>query len=167
MAYRMVQTGAKTQPGGLNGGLAKPAYHPGTDGAVKKEPIIPASSQTKTKAKILKAFFMLSSSRSQGSFPADLEEFDPEGRRCHPPAQIEVIAGHFDPVEHLVRRSGDGQALTGEDDLPVLNPETGSASAEVAVDRVDAVTGHLLDQQADLCRLDDVFKLGLAGGQVN
>src|SRR4030042_6894576 len=99
MAYRMVQTGAKTQPGGLNGGLARPAYHPGTDGAVKKEPIIPASSQTKTKAKILKAFFMLSSSPPPSQFKAsgvlfsaDLEEFDPEGRRRHPPAQIEVIA---------------------------------------------------------------------------
>src|SRR4030042_4989534 len=173
MAYRMVQTGAKTQVGGLNGGLASPAYQPGMDGIVKKEPIIPASSHTKTKTKIPKAFFMRSSSPPPSQFKAsgvlfsaDLEESNPEGRRRHPPAQIDIIAGHFDPVEHLVRRPGDGQAFHWEGDLPVLNPEAGGAPAEVSVDRVDAVAGHLLDQQACLCRLNDVLGLGLAGGQV-
>ena len=50
-AKSVVQTGAKSQLGGANSGLTKPAYQVGMAGAVKNEPTIPANSQT-TIAKI-------------------------------------------------------------------------------------------------------------------
>ena len=40
-----VQTGPKTELGGLNDGLLKAAYQMGMDGAVKSEPMKPASWQ--------------------------------------------------------------------------------------------------------------------------
>jgi hypothetical protein len=38
-----IHTGPKTQFGGLKEGLINEAYHPGIDGDVKNEPIMPAS----------------------------------------------------------------------------------------------------------------------------
>lgn len=43
--YKIVQTGAKSQFGGLKGGLIKKAYQVGIFGVVKNAPIIPADSQ--------------------------------------------------------------------------------------------------------------------------
>ena len=47
-ANNVVQTGPNTHSGGLRAGLTIPAYQPAIDGAVKTEPIIPASSETTT-----------------------------------------------------------------------------------------------------------------------
>jgi len=41
--YRLVQTGANTELGGLKTGFRKAAYQPETDCRVKKEPIAPAA----------------------------------------------------------------------------------------------------------------------------
>jgi hypothetical protein len=43
--YNVVQTGAKTQLGGVNDGLVKVAYQEGMEGVVKRDPIKPASWQ--------------------------------------------------------------------------------------------------------------------------
>jgi len=45
---RVVQTGPKSQLGGLKEGLFKVAYQVGMEGVVKKEPINPAERQTRT-----------------------------------------------------------------------------------------------------------------------
>lgn len=44
----VVQTGAKSQLGGLNEGLVKEVYQVGIDGVVKKEPMTPDIKQTPT-----------------------------------------------------------------------------------------------------------------------
>jgi len=44
----VVQTGAKSQLGGLKEGLSKVAYQEGIEGVVKIEPIKPAERQIKT-----------------------------------------------------------------------------------------------------------------------
>jgi len=45
-ANSVVQTGPNTQAGGLSAGLTRAGYQVGMDGTVKKEPIIPADSET-------------------------------------------------------------------------------------------------------------------------
>ena len=45
---RVVQTGAKSQLGGLKEGLFKVAYQVGIEGVVKMEPINPAERQIRT-----------------------------------------------------------------------------------------------------------------------
>ncbi len=47
-AYNVVHTGAKIQFGGAMFGLRKPAYHPGIEGIVNREPTTPATSQNTT-----------------------------------------------------------------------------------------------------------------------
>ena len=46
----VVQTGAKSQLGGLKLGFSMLSYQVGIEGAVKKEPINPAKRHTKTEA---------------------------------------------------------------------------------------------------------------------
>lgn len=41
--YKIIQTGEKTQPGGLKNGLFKVRYHVDTEDTVKKDPITPAT----------------------------------------------------------------------------------------------------------------------------
>lgn len=58
-AKSVVQTGPKIHDGGLNEGLITFAYQFPIEGVVKIEPIIPASSQNKIEAMILKVFVFI------------------------------------------------------------------------------------------------------------
>lgn len=49
--YNVVQTGPKTQAGGLKNGLLSVVYQVGISGAVKIDPMAPASWHTETQAR--------------------------------------------------------------------------------------------------------------------
>ncbi len=55
----VVQTGAKSQLGGLKEGLFRVAYQVGIEGVVKKEPINPAERQTRTETANLPKLLIL------------------------------------------------------------------------------------------------------------
>src|SRR5665647_1656343 len=89
-AERAVQTGAKTQLGGFRGDFVSPAYQPGTAGAVKRDPMIPAPSQISTAANSLRPFFMTVSLSWTGSFSRPVKLEIPERRGALGPENVEA-----------------------------------------------------------------------------
>jgi hypothetical protein len=47
MKYKVIHTGPKTHPGGVNVGFLRAVYHVEIAGVVKSDPIIPANGQIK------------------------------------------------------------------------------------------------------------------------
>ena len=68
MAKSVVQTGAKSQFGGLKKGLFREAYHDGIDGIVKKEPAMPASSQARIAKTSFEKSLRFTATWKEGSF---------------------------------------------------------------------------------------------------